>query len=172
MARTSYTAEQRAEALALYAEHGLAEAARRTGIKAGTIGSWAHRSGTPSVASEKTAAAVERASLDMAARRLRLAEALMGDIERLRRSLWQPCTERKALVVSGGMREPGVVEIVDIDRDQPSFGEQKTIMTALAIAVDKVQLLTGEATERHEHRHSDALDEELQRLAADLASAS
>lgn len=44
----TYPAEVRAEALRVYAEHGPAEAARRTGARSGTIRRWAFRAGVTS----------------------------------------------------------------------------------------------------------------------------
>lgn len=176
--RRTYTDEQKAEALALYAEVGPAEAARRTGIAAGTIASWASRTTAevdampdPSVATARRAqmaANVEAAVLGLEERKARLAAALMDDIERVRKQLWAPTVERKAMTVNHGNNLGSSVEIVDIDRDQPTFADQRQIMTTLAIAVDKVQILTGAATERIEHRHSSPIDEALEQLSAEL----
>ena len=44
----AYPAVVRAEALRTYAEHGPAEAARRTGVRSGTIRQWAFRAGVTS----------------------------------------------------------------------------------------------------------------------------
>lgn len=156
MART-YTDAQKADAVAIYVEHGLAEAHRRTGIPKNTIRDWATNAGIDTAAisgraSEKTAAANEARVEDMAARRAQLASDLMGDVNRLRGQLFAPCVERKVVTLAGSKDEVGTWELVDIDRDQPTFTDQKAIMTTIAIAVDKIQILTGEATERVEHR--------------------
>jgi transposase-like protein len=58
---SEYQPELKAQALAIYVEHGGAEAARQTGIPNGTIRSWAHRNGVATVAAEKTRAATEAA---------------------------------------------------------------------------------------------------------------
>jgi len=76
---TEYTAEQRAEAERLYVEHGTAEASRRTGIKAATIGSWAHRSGLAS----KRLETVQQGMLAWAQRREVMAGLMGGLIERV-----------------------------------------------------------------------------------------
>lgn len=151
MPRQPWTAEQREHALGLYAEHGAGEAARRTGIPVGTISSWAQRAGVAATATARTAAAVEASKASMEARKVRLADDLMEDIQRIRAQLFAPCVERKPVVVSDGARVGSHVEIVDVDLSQPSFSEQKAIMTTIAIAIDKVQILTGEATERVDH---------------------
>lgn len=151
MPAPKWTPEQRDEALRLYTQLGAGEAARQTGIPQPTISSWARRAGVQSDAPAKTAAAVEQARLTMEARKAQLALDLMDDIQQIRAQLFAPCVERKAMVVSDGAQLGSHVEVIDVERDQPSFGDQKAIMTTLAIAVDKVQILTGEATERIDH---------------------
>lgn len=151
MPAPKWTAEQKAEALRLYAEVGAGEAARRTGIPQPTISSWARRNGVQCGAPARIAAAVEASKLSMEARKAKLADDLMDDIQRVRGQLFAPCVERKPVVVSDGARIGSHVEIIDVDLSQPSFSEQKAIMTTIAIAVDKVQILTGEATERVDH---------------------
>jgi hypothetical protein len=146
-----WTPEQREQALTLLAEVGAAEAARRTGIPAGTIASWGARRGVSApLVSEERVAAVNAKLATMADRKAKLAEALLGDIEKLRKQLWAPTVERKAMTVSDGAREGSHVEVVDVHLEQPTFRDQKTIVEAVAIALDKVQLLTGAATERIE----------------------
>lgn len=177
MART-YTDTQKADAVAVYVEHGLAEAHRRTGIPKPTLSGWLtaqQRSEVDERSSEKTAAATKARTVSLDARRAELAENLMDDVERLRLQLFAPCVERKAVVLSGGLHDRGAVEVVDIDRTQPTFGDQKAIMTTLAIAVDKLQVLTGEATERVDitgdvrARASELVDELARRRAAKAA---
>lgn len=62
MSRRTFTEAEKAEALALYAEVGKAEAARRTGISAGTIGAWASRTGVATDAAANIRAATEVAA--------------------------------------------------------------------------------------------------------------
>lgn len=169
MARRAYTDDERAAALELYVEHGAAETARRTGIPDGTLQSWAHRAGLKSVATETTAVAVEAAMVSLAERKATLASDLLADAQKLRAQLFAPTTTRKPMTVSDGAHLGSHVEVVDVDLDQPTFAEQTRIMTSIAIAIDKVQILTGQATEITEHRHVDQVDAELQRLTAELA---
>ena len=75
----------------------------------------------------------------------------MDDADRLRRQLFAPCVEKRAMTVSDGQAVGSHVEVVEIERDQPTFAEQAKIMVSLGIAADKLQLLTGQATERVEH---------------------
>ena len=101
----------------------------------------------------------------------RSAHGLLDDIARLRAELFSDCTERKVLVVSDGKGHGlRIVEIVDIDRTWPTFAEQARIMTAIGIAADKTQLLSGAATERHEHVQVDAVDAEIARPRPRLAA--
>lgn len=167
MARRTYTDAEKAEALALYAEVG-GEAARRTGIAIGTLQSWASRAGVQAPASETMALAVEASLVSLAERKARLAAGLMDDIARLRAQLFAPTTERKVVTLAGPHGLGATWETADVELDHPRFTDQKAIMTSIAIAVDKVQILTGEATERIDHRHTTPVDEELERLAASL----
>lgn len=171
MARRTFTDEQRAEALALYAEHGAAEAARMMGIAKGTVMSWASRAGLAMHATETTTVATEASLASLAQRKAQLASDLMGDIERLRKQLFAPCVERKVVTLSGGQTGSSTWDIVDIEHEQPSFTDQRACMTSIAIAVDKVQILTGEATERVDHRHTTPIDDELASLADQLEHA-
>lgn len=151
MARTSYTAEQRARALELYRTHGAAEAERLTGIKSGTIRSWASKGGVATERREELEAGVATASLTMEARRQALASGLMDDIEHLRSQLFAPTATNQAMVVSDGAREGSHVEVIEVKQAEPGFRDKQAAITSIAIAVDKVQLLTGAATSRTEH---------------------
>lgn len=151
MPRKSYTAEQRAEAVDLYREHGAAEAARLTGITAGSIRSWASRLGVATERREELEAGVAVASVTMEHRRLALASGLMDDIEKLRSQLFAPTATNQAMVVSDGARDGSHVEVVEVKQAEPTFRDKQAAITSIAIAVDKVQLLTGAATSRTEH---------------------
>lgn len=148
----SYTDEQRTDAVELYLAEGLAEAHHRTGIAKSTLRGWLRKAGHDPAqvdvrASDKTAAATEARRQDLERRRSDLAVDLMDDVERLRRQLFAPCVERKAVVVSEGRDMGSTVEVVDIKRDQPTFRDQQTILTSAAIAIDKIQVLTGQPSE-------------------------
>lgn len=127
MTRRSYTDEQKAEALALYAEHGAAETARRTGITSGTIQSWASRSGVATTCNERTAAAVEAAQQQWAERRL-------------------------AMVHEMGRVAAKALRVAEHNLDEGTTSKAKDAATTMAILVDKAQLLGGDATQRHESR--------------------
>lgn len=123
MGRTSYSDEQRAEAVALYREHGAAEAARRTGVNAGTIRSWVSHGGVATERAEKTREALDAIQLSTEERRTRLGEKLLA--------LAEKSTDRaEALIGEANLRD---------------------IVGALDYAIKNAQLLTGAATARTEH---------------------
>ena len=144
------TAEERAHALNLLTNGTtLADTHRQTGIPKSTLSGWARDAGLDLARSTEKTVQATKASLEV--RRARLASSLMDDADRLRRQLFAPCVEKRAMTVSDGQLRGSHVEVVEIERDQPTFAEQAKIMVSLGIAVDKLQLLTGQATERVEH---------------------
>lgn len=76
-----------------------------------------------------TAAATAAKTADLAARRVALAERLHDDAERLREQLWAPCT----IGQFGGKDNTWA----QIDKPRPPFADQRQIMSAVSIAVDK-----------------------------------
>lgn len=152
--------------------HTLADTARTTGIPRRTIADWARAEGietsTPQ-ARAKTARAREVLEAVTAAKRAELAAGLLADAQRLRAELFAPVVEKRAMAVNQGGDLGQAIEVAEVRLDRPTPADQVKIMTAVAIAVDKIQLLTGEATERHEHvapdRTPDAEAEVAQVLA-------
>lgn len=133
-----WPAELRERALRLYQELGPSEASRQTGVPKQTIASWGRRSGVHTNApTQQTAAAVEAARATREQRVARLAENLLSDAEKLRGFLWEPVT---LTTLSGEL----------FKREYPAFKDQKDLLLAVAIAVDKSQLLAGHATARVE----------------------
>ena len=55
--------------------------------------------------------------------------------------------ERKAMTVSHGAHKGQEVEIVDIELDKPRYSDQRQIMTAVGIALDKAHQLSGRAVD-------------------------
>jgi hypothetical protein len=145
MQRTVYTDEQRREALLLLAQVGKAEAARRTGIPAGTIASWGSRAGVAAPPAAATVVATEARVATIAERKARLAEGLLDDVEQLRRDLFVMTTETKVLA---GRHDTDVVEVKIRRTVEPR--DRNTTVQAIAKALETVQLLTGEATQRLE----------------------
>lgn len=162
------TKTQRAEAVALAVEVGPAEAARRLGLNPNTLRSWMARDGQHEATDEgreMTIRATEAKLVSVAERKAQLASDLLDDCQRLRAQLFAPCVERKAM--SGGAMR--LAEVVEIEHTQPPFSDQRQIMTSLAIAVDKVQILTGEATERIETLVAERRPEAEEQIAQVLA---
>lgn len=100
-------------------------------------------------------------------RRVTLAHALLDDVTRLRAELFAPVVKRQVVTLSGGKEGQATADIVDVELDQPTFADQKAIMTSIAIAVDKVQILSGGATQRTET--IDASPEHVTGLVDELA---
>lgn len=144
-----YTDEQKAEALALYAEHGAAEAARRTGITGHSIRSWARRKGITSQVIHANARATRAAVV----RRQRNAE------------------ERKVALVAklGELAELGLdTTLAAIDIAKPGDLDLRAVIGAWTRAIHDLQLLSGGATARTETRDL-ASAEDVLRLRDELA---
>lgn len=143
VART-YPIDLKQQAIALYAEVGAAEAARQLDIPSGTIKAWAHRNGAQplhrSKNSEAVRAAVERRQRTAEERRTRLVELL------------------------GELAELGVERSLDLVNE----ADLRDAVGAWTRAIHDLQLLAGGPTSRTETRTIDAIDAELDELAAAL----
>lgn len=148
-----YTEEEKASALALYGEVGLAEAWRQTRIPKPTIASWARRAGLPHTdASAKTAQATMAASAR--------ADQLRAE---LRVSLLE-----KAVDLLGRMDAEHIEfknsakEIREVVYPIAPAGAVQNYATSVGILIDKYRLEAGEATTRSESRElHDKPDDEL-----------
>lgn len=120
MQRTSYTAEQKTGALRLLAEVGKAEAARRTGIPAGTIAAWGSRMGVAAPTPEAMRPQVEARQLSLAQRRQALGEKFLEKAEKL---------------------------IECVHAAEPAMDRKRGIEAA-RVAAETAQLLTGQPTSR------------------------
>ena len=123
MQRARYTVAQKAEALELLATVGLNEAARITGIPVGTIASWGSRSGVKAPEVNRTKA-MRTAQIAWSVRRATLADQL-GEVAEL---------------ATAKLRQL-------IEDDQVRAGD---LARALAVVIDRAQLLSGGATVRAE----------------------
>lgn len=176
--RTTYTDEQKTAALAVYVEHGPAEAERQTSIPRRTISSWARRTGVQTEAPEKTKAAVEAAALTIEQRKQALAGRLLTEAAALLDQLHAPTVHREIVKLPGRIvaefddaGEPiysSAWTVAEVHRPGPTTGEVKTLMIAAAIAVDKVQVLTGGAT--HRVAFEGEADAEVKGVAAEIIS--
>lgn len=150
MART-YTQPEKADAVALYVEHGLAEAHHRTGIPKVNLKRWANTQGVDTAAigeraSAKTAAATQASQQRWADLRAAMADR-SGDMA------------TRVLAVC----EQYLEELVPT-----SVRDLQSLATTFGILVDKAQVLSNGATERIEHvvppERSPDVEEELAKL--------
>lgn len=105
------------------------EIARTIGRSGSTVSKIARELDLSFERGPEVVAATEARRMDLAARRQQLAEALHQDAERLRAQLWAPCT----IGAFGGKDN----EWSQVDLDRPPFAEQRQILAATSIAVDK-----------------------------------
>lgn len=151
-ARRTYTDDEKAAALALYAEQGPTAVTDAMGIPKATVASWAKRTGTRTVCVEKARARVEAAHLAWEKRRLEMADRI-GHAAEL------ALVQCENAIAGDGERSP-------------SMRDAKDAATTMAILIDKAQLLTGAATSRQEqHVHQatrDAVIEEARERALTL----
>ena len=141
-----YTAEEKAEALALWTKHGSAETARRTGITGRTLTRWANAAGLMSQdntqkTTDARAAATQRLTVHWADYRTQEATAAGSAATRLRRQ---------------------VVEASDAQN--ANLLRARTI--AYGVLIDKAELLSGQATERIEVWAESDVDRELREAIA------
>lgn len=143
---TNWSEDQKAEALRLHVEVGPCEASRRTGIPRETISSWASKEGLGSVVEGSIACAIEAAKTRRSERKAQLAADLLDDAHRLREQLWSPAmvhhwgtnSERDGSVITT------TTEFMEHEIAEPTFGDKRSILQGLAVAVDKSMALAGE----------------------------
>lgn len=171
MSRRAYSADQRADALALYLQHGLAEAARLSGVPRGTLSSWAVRAGVQTDAAaaaayrEQTEAARARWAEVTLEQREELAGRLLAEVHTLLDQVQEPTTYYRVVTLSGGTGMGATAEVVPVDVPHPLARDQQARVAAVAALVDKLQLLTGQATERHDLGELDLMAEVRQHQA-------
>jgi len=152
MGRRSYTPEQKAEALALYAVEGPTAVQTQLGIPKQTVAQWASADNVRTVRNERTAAALEAVLLDRAVVREQLRDEML----------------RRALDLLGRMDAPHVdfrgKDAQQVTYPLPSPSGCQSYATAAAILLDKFRLEVGEVTGRTETVARDQLDREIERL--------
>ncbi|MFI6814445.1 helix-turn-helix domain-containing protein [Nonomuraea sp. NPDC050328] len=110
------------------AGHGCNAIARELGRDRSTISHHAKAMGLSFDRAQTRAATAARVD-DAKARRAQLALDLLGDAERLRKQLWEPCT-----LHSFGGRDNSYNSA---EVDEPPFRDKRDILGAVAVAVDK-----------------------------------
>ncbi|MFO7172043.1 MAG: hypothetical protein DIU70_003610 [Bacillota bacterium] len=169
-----WTEEQIAQAIAIAAASGAAEASRQTGIPAGTIRSWLHRRGcnaadrcngetqgsratqrrTPKmrqleeeVRERAVQIAVERVADQITERLGRLADRLYTLAEKA-------AVKVEAAIADRGERVPGLdgkpVAVRPEPHDRDGAAWVRALVGVMAQAIDKAQLLSGKPTARPE----------------------
>jgi transposase-like protein len=154
--RRAYSDQERADALELYVEHGLAEAARLSGVPRGTLSSWARRAGVhtdaagASRARARTEAARARWAEVTQEHREELAGRLLAEVHTLLDQVQEPTTYHHVVTLSGGRDAGASAAVVPVEVPHPVAKDQQARVAAVAALVEKLQLLTGQATERHD----------------------
>lgn len=141
MASGPVTEQERQQIRRLHGE-GLTrnDIARRIGRSPGTITNVARRLGLTFERGQEVVAATEARRLDLAARRVALAESFHQDAERLRAQLWQECTHGEFAGKEGNWHE--------VHLPRPRFVDQKAIITAASTAVQQsLKLVPAEGSE-------------------------
>lgn len=148
MAAKRWSDEQRAEALELLKAAGPTDVARQLGIPVETVKSWARRAGIRAPVTTATRReAVEAAELTMEARRLAMAESIAKDVGVILRRL-TAATEYVYVKTVGTGEGRSAVEEHRVYLDMPTAADTRNLASAAAVLIDKMQLLSGEATSR------------------------
>jgi transposase-like protein len=147
--RTRWTAAQKAEALRIYQDQGAAAASEATGVPIATISSWARRAGKTAVTPERQARVAAK-QLTIAERKGELVVGMLDDIVKLRGQLFAEYVEKKPMIVSDGHKEGSHIAVASVRLSRPAPVDQLRIVEAATKLLDKVMLLSGDATARVE----------------------
>lgn len=131
MLQPPYSPKQREEALKLYAEVGPSEAERQTGINKKTIASWAQRAGLKTSVAHNMAEAVEASKLRREQKKELLIDEMLDEARNAVRDM------------------SATVTVGEITMKTPPKDRQ-ALASAAGTLIDKIQLLSGEATSRNE----------------------
>jgi transposase-like protein len=141
MTRRTYTADEKAAALALYAEAGPTAVQREMGIPSSTVMSWAKGAGVRTMRNERTASATDAIQADSAKRRANLVHKLVRLAD----------------------------EALDVELGKLANSDLRDVVGARTRAIHDLQLLSGGATARTETVSTVSVDDEVAKLAAELA---
>jgi len=128
----TYTQAQKDAALALYETDGPTAVEKQLGIPKNTVAGWARKTGTRTVRTERTRAAVEAKVADGKARRQAIVQRLYGRTERILDRLEADTYRWKVATKEG-------TEVLD-DCEAPA-AEERNHATAIAIYLDKATKL-------------------------------
>ncbi|MER8086603.1 helix-turn-helix domain-containing protein [Streptomyces sp. NPDC094048] len=105
------------------------EIARKIKRSPSTVSNIAKEAGLTFDRGPEVVAATEARRIDLAARRVSLAEQLHEDAEKLRAQLWEPCTIGEFAGKEGDWHEAHLA--------RPRFADQRAILSAAGIAIDR-----------------------------------
>ena len=161
LTRSRYTPHQRAQAIDLALEtHSITTAAETLDLPASTIRNWLTPEQRAEVAAHtraKTDAARAQHQAKLAERRAALRVKLLERAERMLDRMTEPEVDYRGQ------------QAREVEFPEASPASCKALATSAAILIDKLRLELGEVTDRTEHRSTDAVTEEIQRLAAQMA---
>ncbi|MBE0467587.1 MAG: hypothetical protein IBX71_10250 [Candidatus Desulforudis sp.] len=139
--RRRYTAQEKEQALTLYADVGPAETARKTGIPSGTIRKWAQRSGLTGlspVTAKKTQAATAANKVRNESRREGVKEKLLERIDLLLERMSAPQIDFKGQ------------QARQVKYPVPPAKDTLALATGVGILLDKLRLEEGKAPPKAE----------------------
>lgn len=142
--RERWTPEQRTQAVTLWRKSGLAAAARQTGIPKASISRWITDSERTERHAEHSATALAVATrvISLSQRRVALATRYQTEAEKLIDRMWAPVTMYHWGTVTSA--DGSCTVFMEHEIPQPSIGDQKTLITASAVAVQASLKLTGD----------------------------
>lgn len=79
----------------------------------------------------------------LADRKKLMSEQMLASADRLHGQLFAPTVQRKAVKVSDGAMMGDSVTIVDIELNEPTFSDKRTIVFTVGVLVDKALELAG-----------------------------
>lgn len=185
MPKQTWSAEDKERALlALHDGATYGEVHADTGIPKGTLASWRRRQDeddrrrmveeldTPAERAEAAAARRERTRAARetlvevrAEDRSQLAARLHEEVHTLLDRINAPTIYHHVKVVNQGEKMGSTTEIVDVETPTPNASDTKALVVSAAVLIDKLQLLTGQATERTEQVGGEIdLEQELRLL--------
>ena len=139
----TYTQAQKDAALALYETHGPTAVEKQLGIPKNTVAGWAKRSGTRTVRTETTRAAVEAKVVDGKLRRQNIVHRLYGQAEKTLDDL-EGAEFRTILKAAGGADTEDTLTFVPPNDRKTLVQTASSAMTA-AVNLEKVDADNGQS---------------------------
>ncbi len=134
----AYTASEKKRALKIFASQGATKAHKQTGVPQRTIYVWARAAGLVDKKIKQTEKANAASRQIQEADWHNITADLFDDLRHLRNRLREKTVEYRG---QQGKR---------VEYDEPPADAVRNLMMAIAILIDKLQLITGKVTSRHE----------------------